>query len=325
MGNYHARFYEGLGRGDAPSLLSAGNNSEFVYDGFWRNTKIVETVSGSIISTKQFIWSSSGRSEERNASSLVTKKFFTRGEEISSNAFFYARSHLGSVSEITDNGGTIEAQYGYDSYGRNQKFAGIMDADFGFDGYYNHFRSSLSVTQNRSYSASLARWINRDPIGEAGGKNLYTYVNSNPVSYSDPSGLVNAQMEQVGQQVIQQGNGAPPGFRLIFIIIGGIIIGTSLLPILDPMMNGGGQSQEAAPQYFWSEYVGPWQSEATCQTAAFNRFLDCLKHPDCYPDPKHDDFNPESRINMNNTNPTYRKCALLYDEWWTDCHTMFNH
>src|SRR5262249_23192933 len=33
------------------------------------------------------------------------------------------------------------------------------------------------------------RWINRDPIGERGGLNLYTYVLSDPLNASDPFGL----------------------------------------------------------------------------------------------------------------------------------------
>src|SRR5204863_101464 len=36
---------------------------------------------------------------------------------------------------------------------------------------------------------SLQRWTTRDPIGEAGGINLYGFVGNNPVSYVDPLGL----------------------------------------------------------------------------------------------------------------------------------------
>ena len=36
----------------------SGNNSQFTYDGFGRNVEIVETVSGSVTSTKQMVWAS---------------------------------------------------------------------------------------------------------------------------------------------------------------------------------------------------------------------------------------------------------------------------
>ena len=39
------------------------------------------------------------------------------------------------------------------------------------------------------------RWLNRDPIVEAGGINLYAYLNSNPINSSDPLGLFDSQDE----------------------------------------------------------------------------------------------------------------------------------
>ena len=41
----------------------------------------------------------------------------------------------------------------------------------------------------RAYDAKHGRWLNRDPIGEEGGLNLYGYVTDNPINYADPLGL----------------------------------------------------------------------------------------------------------------------------------------
>lgn len=42
----------------------------------------------------------------------------------------------------------------------------------------------------RAYSPNLGRWINEDPIALEGGINLYQYVRSNPLKYTDPLGLL---------------------------------------------------------------------------------------------------------------------------------------
>ena len=49
----------------------------------------------------------------------------------------------------------------------------------------------LSATQLASafYDPSLGRWLNRDPIGERGGHNLYSFVRNSPVIFFDHYGL----------------------------------------------------------------------------------------------------------------------------------------
>ena len=42
----------------------------------------------------------------------------------------------------------------------------------------------------RAYDAKHGKWLNRDPIGEAGGLNLYGYAGGNSVNFTDPSGLI---------------------------------------------------------------------------------------------------------------------------------------
>jgi hypothetical protein len=38
------------------------------------------------------------------------------------------------------------------------------------------------------YDPSIQRWVNRDPIGESGGRNLYKFVHNSPTRYIDPNG-----------------------------------------------------------------------------------------------------------------------------------------
>jgi type VI secretion system secreted protein VgrG len=48
--------------------------------------------------------------------------------------------------------------------------------------------TGLYLTHYRLYDPNAKRWLNRDPIGEAGGLNLYAYVEGNPVNFVDPTG-----------------------------------------------------------------------------------------------------------------------------------------
>ena len=49
--------------------------------------------------------------------------------------------------------------------------------------------SPLYLTRHRLYSATLNRFLSADPLGPAGGLNLYAYANGDPLSYIDPLGL----------------------------------------------------------------------------------------------------------------------------------------
>ncbi len=146
--------------------------------------KIVETVSGSVTSTKQF-----PGGEERDGSGAVTKQFFAQGQRNGSTNYFYSRDHLGSVRTMTDNSGVSASDRTFDPYGRITVLSESTAPDFGFAGMYVHSRSGLNLTTFRAYNPAIARWINRDPLGERGALNAYGYADGNPVSFVDRLGL----------------------------------------------------------------------------------------------------------------------------------------
>jgi RHS repeat-associated protein len=169
------------------STITQGSNvSGFVYDRLGR--RVQETLNGALI--KQWVWCGGAQPcEERDGSNNVTKRFYTQGEQITGTNYYYTKDTQGSIREMTDSTGAIRARYDYDPYGRTTKLAGDLDADFRFQGMYYHVPSGDYMTRHRIYDPVLARWTTPDPIGEAGGINLFQFVGNDPINNLDPLGL----------------------------------------------------------------------------------------------------------------------------------------
>jgi RHS repeat-associated protein len=146
---------------------SGASSGGAVYDPMRRIVKIVETTSGTVTSTKQFVWVGDQLCEERDGSGAVTKRFFNGGEQIAGTNYYATRDQLGSVRELTNGAGAIQSQYGYGPWGEVTKLAGSgPDSDMQYAGMYKHQRSGLNLAVNRAYSPTQGRWISRDPMLE---------------------------------------------------------------------------------------------------------------------------------------------------------------
>jgi RHS repeat-associated protein len=178
------------------AVNSGNRRTEFTYDGHSRLATIRLLTNGVEASLRRFVWIGGKIREERDATGLITKRFFGRGVKIESGtnagSFYYTRDHLGSVREVTDTSGTVRARYAYDPYGRRTKLSGDVEADFGFAGMFWSPEVELSLTHHRAYDPELGRWLSRDPLRSAElreGPNLYAYVRNEPINRRDPSGL----------------------------------------------------------------------------------------------------------------------------------------
>jgi RHS repeat-associated protein len=171
------------------SIAGPTNQSLFAYDGLGRRLQTVELQNGVPMSTNFYLWCGMELCGQRDSTGgTVTKQYSNLGERISNSNYYFTKDHLGSIREMTDGSGTIQARYDYDPYGRRTKVSGNMVADFGFAGYYN-YSDKLYSTLFRIYDSDLGRWISRDPLGETAGINHYVYVYNNPPNYYDALGL----------------------------------------------------------------------------------------------------------------------------------------
>jgi len=71
------------------------------------------------------------------------------------------------------------------------KYAGATQNGSTFDATRmgNADQTGVSYFRNRAYDSRTGRWLQEDPIGVAGGLNLYQFNGNNPVTFTDPFGL----------------------------------------------------------------------------------------------------------------------------------------
>jgi RHS repeat-associated protein len=113
--------------------------------------------------------------------------------QIEANAtihYFHADEN-GSTLAMTDSIGNVSDQFAYSPWGELLGRTGTNMTAFTFvgGGGVTWEGGSLYRMGARYYDARLKRWLSADPIGMAGGANLYLYCNGNPLMWVDLLGL----------------------------------------------------------------------------------------------------------------------------------------
>jgi RHS repeat-associated protein len=174
------------------AVTSSTNTTKFAYDARGHRTRITQLSGSTVVGDKFYFWcGTTNPCVERDAlnSNVITKRYFSEGVLIGGQSFYYAADFQGSVRELVNSLGAVDASYDYDAYGVRTKLLASEDSDFGFAGLFHETRSGLDLAVFRPYAAAMGRWLNRDPIGERSGLNLYTYASNNPTTLIDPRGL----------------------------------------------------------------------------------------------------------------------------------------
>ncbi len=77
---------------------------------------------------------------------------------------------------MVDSSGTVMVSYSCDAFGRLMNKSGSLEQPFRFSTKRYDEGTGLSYYGYRFYAPAIERWLNRDPIAEAGGINLYGFV-----------------------------------------------------------------------------------------------------------------------------------------------------
>lgn len=171
----------------------SGKATAFTYDGLGRRLTIASTpAGGGSTVTTTYIWCGDQPCQARNSSNTVIKGYYAEGESAPGSPgtpYFYAPDNIGSVRRVFS--ASSSPTYDYDPYGVPLQATAPV-TDFNYAGAFYNADSGLDLAVNRIYNPAIGRWLSRDPAGEIGDPlgNLYAYVGGNPISLTDPEGLL---------------------------------------------------------------------------------------------------------------------------------------
>ena len=106
--------------------------------------------------------------------------------------WLYTYEANGNVGQLVDGTtGAVVAHYEYDPFGTTLTASGTAaDANpFRFSTKYTDADTTLLYYGYRFYAPTLGRWLTRDPLGEAGGVNVYGFLSNTPINTIDVLGL----------------------------------------------------------------------------------------------------------------------------------------
>ena len=109
-------------------------------------------------------------------------------DSVPSYMHFYDNN--GNISRYCDAQGNVVASYTYDAFGKTISATGPLAHLFRhrFSTKYFDPETGLYYYGYRFYSTELMRWLNRDPIEEQGGANLYAFCGNNVLHKIDALG-----------------------------------------------------------------------------------------------------------------------------------------
>jgi RHS repeat-associated protein len=114
---------------------------------------------------------------------------------------WYQCDHLGTPQELTDSQGNMAWTAQYKAWGQVTEQRSEWARQHGvtnpirFQGQYHDHETGLHYNRYRYYDPRVGRFISQDPIGFAGGINIYQYA-PNANGWIDPLGLVKGTNEK---------------------------------------------------------------------------------------------------------------------------------
>ena len=114
----------------------------------------------------------------------------------------YATMDYFNGTAVFNSSGAVQERYAYSAFGVRRIMAADFSPrssssyawDFGFQGQFRDVETGWYNYGYRFYVPELGRWINRDPIGELGWGNVYSFIRNDTQNKSDYLGLCSADV-----------------------------------------------------------------------------------------------------------------------------------
>ena len=173
----------------------ASTIARYFYDSFGRRVKKEIVASGEII---HYHYGLQGDllAESKGDGTPLRDYIYQNGSLIAINlygdqagVYYVISDHLGTPQQIVDTSGTVVWKAAYLPFGQAQVLVETITCNIRFKGQFFDKETGLHYNINRYYNPVTGRYLTTDPIGLAGGINLYPYVENNPINQVDPMGL----------------------------------------------------------------------------------------------------------------------------------------
>jgi RHS repeat-associated protein len=120
------------------------------------------------------------------------------GQTTVDKLYYFIDDHLGTPQIVTDDAGAVVWKADYRPFGAADITVDKITNNLRFAGQYADAETGLHYNYHRYYDPSTGRYLTADPIGLAGGINLFAYTSNNPVNLIDPLGLAGLAIEAGG-------------------------------------------------------------------------------------------------------------------------------
>ena len=200
---------------EADRLIEArdAGTGEFVmkssYDGLGRRYERIENLNGSIITNRyvyhhwqvlavfdgndnlleSYIHGPDISGHMGGAGGIGGILSVTHHDGTNTATYTYHTDALGNVINVTDEHEEKVAAYTYSPFGKVLTKTGSYDARYQFSSKEFDASTGLNYYGHRFYAPKMARFINRDPVRENGGINLYAFVANQPINETDFLGM----------------------------------------------------------------------------------------------------------------------------------------